>query len=125
MAQNYGYETLMTELPTYMKQVLRFSIRQVSFHLCSLANMIDVNVVASCGVTIYHMHSLSLLQNGILSALPYLAMWIFSNIISFVADYMIESGRFTHTITRKIINRYCYLFVRKYFNMRERERELS
>jgi hypothetical protein len=30
MAQNYGYETLMTELPTYMKQVLRFSIKQVS-----------------------------------------------------------------------------------------------
>lgn len=33
MAQNYGYETLMTELPTYMKQVLRFSIREVSFIL--------------------------------------------------------------------------------------------
>lgn len=32
MAQNYGYETLMTELPTYMKQVLRFSIREVSFY---------------------------------------------------------------------------------------------
>jgi hypothetical protein len=56
MAQNYGYETLMTELPTYMKQVLRFSIRQVSFHLSAAPNMIDVNVVASCGVTIYHMH---------------------------------------------------------------------
>lgn len=30
MGQNYGYETLMTELPTYMKQVLRFSIKEVS-----------------------------------------------------------------------------------------------
>lgn len=30
MGQNYGYETLMTELPTYMKQVLRFSIKAVS-----------------------------------------------------------------------------------------------
>lgn len=29
MGQNYGYETLMTELPTYMKQVLRFSIKEV------------------------------------------------------------------------------------------------
>lgn len=37
MGQNYGYETLMTELPTYMKQVLRFSIKEVSKHtdLCS------------------------------------------------------------------------------------------
>lgn len=30
MGQNYGYETLMTELPTYMKQVLRFSIKEVN-----------------------------------------------------------------------------------------------
>ncbi|ERL87632.1 hypothetical protein D910_01188, partial [Dendroctonus ponderosae] len=27
MGYNYGYETLMTELPTYMKQVLHFSIK--------------------------------------------------------------------------------------------------
>lgn len=32
MAQNYGYEFLMTELPTYMKQILRFSIKEVSFN---------------------------------------------------------------------------------------------
>lgn len=31
-------------------------------------------------------------------------MWICSNIISFGADWMLESGRFTHTVTRKIIN---------------------
>uniref|UniRef100_U5ETM3 Putative inorganic phosphate cotransporter n=1 Tax=Corethrella appendiculata TaxID=1370023 RepID=U5ETM3_9DIPT len=70
MGQNYGYEMLMTELPTYMKQVLRFSIK----------------------------------DNGILSALPYLAMWLFSIFISWVADWMISSNRFSHTATRKIIN---------------------
>lgn len=31
MGQNYGYETLMTWLPTYMKQVLRFSIKEVCY----------------------------------------------------------------------------------------------
>lgn len=70
LGQNYGYETLMTELPTYMKQVLRFSIK----------------------------------ENGTLSAIPYLAMWLFSIFISWVADWMISSGRFTHTVTRKIMN---------------------
>ncbi|KAL5286991.1 Picot family protein [Megaselia abdita] len=70
MGHNYGYETLMTELPTYMNQVLRFSLK----------------------------------ANGILSALPYLAMWLFSMFISFIADWMISSSRFTHTTTRKIIN---------------------
>ena len=30
MGQNYGYETLMTELPTFMKQILLFDIKSVS-----------------------------------------------------------------------------------------------
>jgi len=70
MGHNYGYETLMTELPTYMKQVLRFSLK----------------------------------SNGLLSSLPYLAMWLFSMFISVVADWMISSKRFSHTATRKLIN---------------------
>ncbi|KAJ8922177.1 hypothetical protein NQ315_004112 [Exocentrus adspersus] len=70
MGHNYGYETLMTELPTYMKQVHHFSIK----------------------------------DNGILSALPYLAMWIFSIFISHVADWMLTKPYFTHTIVRKLIN---------------------
>ncbi|XP_011501855.1 PREDICTED: putative inorganic phosphate cotransporter isoform X2 [Ceratosolen solmsi marchali] len=70
MGQNYGYETLMTELPTFMKQILHFNIK----------------------------------SNGIVSALPYLAMWLFSMFISHIADWMISSGHFNHTITRKIVN---------------------
>ncbi|KAJ8676242.1 hypothetical protein QAD02_012028 [Eretmocerus hayati] len=70
MGQNYGYETLMTELPTFMKQILHFDIK----------------------------------SNGTVSALPYLAMWIFSMLISHVADWMISSGRFNHTVTRKLVN---------------------
>ncbi|KAL2718943.1 putative inorganic phosphate cotransporter isoform X3 [Vespula squamosa] len=70
MGQNYGYETLMTELPTFMKQILHFDIK----------------------------------SNGTVSSLPYLAMWIFSMLISHVADWMISTERFNHTVTRKIIN---------------------
>lgn len=43
-------------------------------------------------------------QNGTLSSLPYLAMWIFSIVISWIADWMISSDRFNHTRTRKVIN---------------------
>lgn len=32
IGQNYGYETLMTELPTFMKQVLKFNIKSVSIY---------------------------------------------------------------------------------------------
>lgn len=70
MGQNYGYETLMTELPSFMKQVLHFNLQ----------------------------------DNGLLSALPYLAMWLFSMFISHVADWMISSSRLSLTVTRKIIN---------------------
>ncbi|XP_058788719.1 putative inorganic phosphate cotransporter isoform X2 [Phymastichus coffea] len=70
MGQNYGYETLMTELPTFMKQILHFHIK----------------------------------SNGLVSALPYLAMWLFSMVISHVADWIISSGRLNHTHTRKLIN---------------------
>ncbi|XP_052131914.1 putative inorganic phosphate cotransporter [Frankliniella occidentalis] len=69
IGQNYGYETLMTELPTFMKQVLHFDIK----------------------------------QNGTASALPYLAMWIFSMLLSVVTDWMI-STRISHTAARRIVN---------------------
>lgn len=45
-----------------------------------------------------------MLQNGTVSSLPYLAMWIFSMLVSHVADWMISSGKFSHGSTRKIIN---------------------
>ncbi|XP_034254262.1 putative inorganic phosphate cotransporter isoform X2 [Thrips palmi] len=70
MGQNYGYETLLTELPTYMKQVLHFSIK----------------------------------HNGTLSALPYLAMWIFSIVVSVVADWMTWHKGVSLTRTRKLLN---------------------
>ncbi|XP_033220002.1 putative inorganic phosphate cotransporter isoform X2 [Belonocnema kinseyi] len=70
MGQNYGYETLMTELPTFMKQILHFNIK----------------------------------SNGTVSSLPYLAMWIFSMLISHVADWIISRKKLNHTITRKIVN---------------------
>ncbi|KAL5287532.1 Picot.2 family protein [Megaselia abdita] len=70
MGHNYGYETLLTQLPSYMNQILKYSLK----------------------------------SNGLLSSLPYLAMWLFSMFISFVADWMIASKRFTPTVTRKIIN---------------------
>lgn len=35
MGQNYGYETLMTELPSFMKQVLHFDLQDVSPRIIS------------------------------------------------------------------------------------------
>ncbi|EDW26590.1 GL12902 [Drosophila persimilis] len=67
--QNYGYETLMTMLPTYMDRIL------------------SVNIKA----------------NGVLSSLPYLAMWLMAIVFAIVADGLIRH-RLSITATRKIMN---------------------
>ncbi|KAH8395974.1 hypothetical protein KR222_000604 [Zaprionus bogoriensis] len=67
--QNYGYETLMTELPTYMATIMHVEIK----------------------------------ANGVLSALPYLAMWIMAMVFGFVADALIRRN-VSITTTRKIMN---------------------
>jgi len=50
------------------------------------------------------MRYITFLQNGILSSLPYIAMWIFSIVASCVADWLIYSGRLSLTRTRKVFN---------------------
>lgn len=42
------------------------------------------------------------IQNGFLSALPYLCMWIFSFVVGVVSDKLISSGKITVTQARKI-----------------------
>ncbi|XP_033170566.1 putative inorganic phosphate cotransporter [Drosophila mauritiana] len=66
---NYGYETLMTMLPTYMYRVLNVNIR----------------------------------TNGIISSLPYLAMWILAIVFGILADCLIRRNC-SITVVRKLMN---------------------
>ena len=92
-AANFGYSwgfyTLMTELPTYFDSILHFNIKKVR-------------------LSIFHKITFSrfkfLLQNSILSALPYLAMWLFSILCSSVADWIIVNKIYKETAVRKIFN---------------------
>lgn len=43
-------------------------------------------------------------QNGILSSVPYLGMWISSLFLSMMADWFISTNKFSITTTRKILN---------------------
>lgn len=69
IAQNYGYETLMTELPTYLATTMHLNIK----------------------------------TNGLLSALPYLAMWVMAMLFAIFADALITHN-FSTTFTRKLMN---------------------
>ncbi|KOX74622.1 Putative inorganic phosphate cotransporter [Melipona quadrifasciata] len=67
--QNWGYWTLITELPTYMNDILKFNLK----------------------------------ENGWVSALPYLVMWILSFPICWLADYALKKD-ISKGIIRKVCN---------------------
>ncbi|KAG6449214.1 hypothetical protein O3G_MSEX005919 [Manduca sexta] len=68
--QNWGFWTLMTEMPSYMKQILGVDIK----------------------------------ANGVMSALPYFAMYLLSFPFAFLADYMPNKGWLSVTAVRKLSN---------------------
>ncbi|KAJ8721797.1 hypothetical protein PYW08_004199 [Mythimna loreyi] len=67
---NWGFWTLMTEMPSYMKLVLDVDIK----------------------------------SNGVLSALPYLAMYMFSFPCGFISDYGLKKKWFSLNTCRKVSN---------------------
>ncbi|XP_032517569.2 putative inorganic phosphate cotransporter [Danaus plexippus] len=68
--QNWGFWTLMTEIPSYMKQVLGVDIK----------------------------------ANGVMSALPYLAMYLLSFPLGFLSDYILKKKWLSVTASRKLSN---------------------
>ncbi|XP_053629857.1 putative inorganic phosphate cotransporter isoform X1 [Cherax quadricarinatus] len=58
VGQNWGFYCILTELPTYLKNIQHFDMK----------------------------------QNGILSAMPYLVMWLFSLVYSTYMDHLLEKG---------------------------------
>ncbi|XP_023940699.1 putative inorganic phosphate cotransporter [Bicyclus anynana] len=68
--QNWGFFTLMTEMPTYMKEVLHFNLA----------------------------------KNGILSSLPYLAMFLLSFPMGILTDLIIRRNWLSVSNTRKLFN---------------------
>ncbi|XP_015436491.1 PREDICTED: putative inorganic phosphate cotransporter isoform X1 [Dufourea novaeangliae] len=68
IGHDWGFFTLVNDLPKYMSNVLKYSIK----------------------------------SNGLLSALPYLTMWICSVITSWIADWMITTDKMSRTNVRKL-----------------------
>ena len=68
VGHDWGFFTLINDLPKYMSSVLKYSIK----------------------------------DNGLLSALPYLTMWLCSVVTSCLADWMITSGVMSRTNVRKL-----------------------
>ncbi|XP_042237536.1 sialin-like isoform X3 [Homarus americanus] len=68
IGQNWGFYCILTELPTYLKNIQHYDMK----------------------------------QNGILSALPYLVMWLFSLVYSAYMDHLLEKGVLTTKQIRQL-----------------------
>lgn len=68
--QNWGYSTLLTEMPNYMNKVMKFDME----------------------------------SNSLLSAAPYLALFIFSFVFGQLSDYMINNEYISRGGARKLFN---------------------
>jgi len=73
LASGWGFWTLLTLLPTYMKNILQFDIK----------------------------------SNSLLSALPYIIMWIFGILFSFFVDYLRRISYLTTGGIRKLATIIC------------------
>ncbi|KAG0718549.1 Sialin [Chionoecetes opilio] len=68
LGQNWGFYTLLTELPTYLKNIQHFDMK----------------------------------SNGLVSALPYLVMWIFSLVYSNIVDRLLVARKLSLSTVRKM-----------------------
>jgi ACS family sodium-dependent inorganic phosphate cotransporter len=50
----------------------------------------------------YFLTTIDMLQNGLLSSLPYLGKYVFAVLTSALADYCLRTDRLSRTATRKI-----------------------
>ncbi|XP_055959203.1 sialin [Patella vulgata] len=67
---NWGTDVFITMIPTYMKDVLKFNIK----------------------------------NNGVLSALPYIGLWVCMLLASNLADFVRKRNLLSPTVTRKVFN---------------------
>ncbi len=87
---NWGLNTLLTEIPTYLNNVQHFSLKAV----------IEKTVLKLWKSGYF----LFFLQNGFLSALPYFLMWICSMPMGLIADWLIQSKRLSTKNVRRLFN---------------------
>ena len=82
---SWGFFTLISMIPTYLNNIQHIPLSEVS-----------LKPFASLKVTLH-----GFLQNGILSATPYLLNWVFAVACGWIADYFISSGKLSRAFVRK------------------------
>lgn len=95
LTQNWGFLILLTNMPTYLNYILKFNIKSVkmskNLNLCTPDFVINLYFII-------------IIQNGFLSAMPYLIMWILIIVFSWISDYINLYGLMSNTNQKKMWN---------------------
>lgn len=121
-AHNWGFWTLLTEMPSYMKGVLKYDIKKVNaLDKIGSSRCDNITMLMPC-FHLYHLlivrHSFSWIrraivviavvvaavQNALLSALPYLAMLLLSYFFSFLSGILERKNCVPLKYSRKVFN---------------------
>ena len=96
VTSDWGIYTMLTNIPTYMYDVLKFDMSSVR-----LTAFITMSQLLGCDVTI---SCCCWFQNGLFSALPFLGMWGMMTVAPPVSDKLQSSGLLSTANTRKVCN---------------------
>ena len=83
---------ILTELPIYMKNILHFNTKAVSYFMSKVVQIIKYN------------RDFEWLQNALWTALPYLMMWMFGLFMAQVADMAVNKKWASLNFVRKASN---------------------
>lgn len=70
IGHDWGFFAMVTDLPTYLKEVLRFNVK----------------------------------ENGLLSSIPYIVMWMVSMVSAYICDKLITNKFMTISFARKFFS---------------------
>lgn len=102
--QNWGFLTVLNLMPSYMSTVLKMDINEVRAGRRLYFETLS-RILAKRG---YHYLN-HILQNILISGLPYLGQALFGWVVSYITDKLRESGRFTITTLRKVNSVIAYI----------------
>lgn len=88
---NCGFWLLLSEMPSFINSVLKFDIK-------------SVRTIRFCNLSVKIFLIKNIFQDGLVSSLPYLAMWLCQFPVTYLADYMNKKNVTSLTVSRKFWN---------------------
>ena len=95
-SSNFGTYLFLTQLPTYMKEVLKFDVKSVSY-IQLIIFSIFINFK-------FNINNIFIFQSGFLASLPFIVFWFIILVSGQIGDKLIVSKKLSKVAVRKLFN---------------------